>query len=132
MKLSEAIRLGAMLKPQAFDDFTDGIGTCAWGAANEAIGLKADGDPAIPRQWWSLCNPPSEACPECGIEFHNCCDAKDFDACDCEDQCAPVSDVIVHLNDDHQWTREQIADWVSTIEAAHDQAPAPVHEAVTA
>jgi hypothetical protein len=22
----------------------------------------------------------------------------------------------VHLNDDHRWTREQIADWVQTIE----------------
>ena len=42
MKLSEAIRLGAMLRMQAFGDFTDGIGSCAWGAANEASGRDID------------------------------------------------------------------------------------------
>ena len=36
MRLSEAIRLGSMLKPQAFDAFFDGVGTCANGAARDA------------------------------------------------------------------------------------------------
>lgn len=36
MKLSEAIRLGAMLKPQAFGADIEGDSTCAIGAAIEA------------------------------------------------------------------------------------------------
>ena len=38
MRLSEAIRLGAMLKPQAFARFFDGHGTCVFGAAADAVG----------------------------------------------------------------------------------------------
>lgn len=38
MKLSEAIKLGAMNGPQAFDAYTDGVGTCALGAALKAVG----------------------------------------------------------------------------------------------
>jgi hypothetical protein len=51
MTLSEAIRLGAMLKPQAFGDYTDGRGTCAWGAASEAAGRDVD-DNDIPDEWF--------------------------------------------------------------------------------
>lgn len=42
MQLSEAIRLGAMLKPQIRCGFFDGQGTCAVGAAADAIGRLDD------------------------------------------------------------------------------------------
>jgi hypothetical protein len=29
--------------------------------------------------------------------------------------------LIFHLNDHHHWTREQIADWVETIERAQEE-----------
>lgn len=29
----------------------------------------------------------------------------------------PLGDVIIHLNDNHKWSREQIADWLETLDA---------------
>lgn len=29
---------------------------------------------------------------------------------------APVWELVMHLNDYHEWTREEIADWVDTLE----------------
>jgi hypothetical protein len=103
MKLSEAIRLGAMMRPQAFSCYTDGIGTCVWGAANEAIGLPANHGFFETEGEWSVADQASR-CPiaKCVRRFR------------------VVSSIIQHLNDEHRWTREKIADWVETIEAQHD------------
>ena len=106
VKLSEAIRLGAMLKPQAFGDYWADGGSCAIGAACDAAGVMlADihyfesGFEALFRQ----------ACPACGVtpdDKHTCH--------------AGFCNTVVHLNDTHRWTREQIADWVATIEAQQE------------
>ncbi len=40
LKLSEAIRIGARMRPQARHGLFDGVGTCAMGAAAEALGWK--------------------------------------------------------------------------------------------
>jgi hypothetical protein len=42
MRLSEAIRLGSMLKPQQRGGYLDRHGTCALGAASEALGMAPD------------------------------------------------------------------------------------------
>lgn len=101
LKLSEAIRLGAMLKPQAFDALVSGEGgkggSCAIGAAIEAFGIEMDEfacDLLAARVSF-----PVVGCP--------CCLAAGF---------GKKLDVIMHLNDVHRLTREQIADWVATIE----------------
>jgi hypothetical protein len=102
LRLSEAIRLGAMLKPQGFGWFnTDDGGTCAMGAAMQAAGHIRD---------WPVVKKSPAACPACPLvrvsdNTHNATGA-----------------MIVHLNDDHRWTRERIADWVATLEA-QDSAP---------
>lgn len=104
MRLSEAIRLGAMLKPQGFG-FGSGhptaSATCALGSAYEASNC-GDG-------WWNLekCFPivnllPTK-CPSCG------------DA---------MPSMVPHLNDDHRWSRERIADWVELIETSLEPAQA--------
>jgi len=98
MKLSEAIRLGSRIRPQVFNSFAGWIGksdaegriqigTCAFGAAAEAIGIpiydilgKSKVMPALLRA----------AFPE-----------YDRFAAD-----------IVRLNDANHWSREAIADWV--------------------
>ncbi len=106
MKLSEAIRLGAMLRPQAFHTEYDDEGSCAIGAAFEAVGLRSfleaglkdDQDP------WVWSNHTFARCP----------------ACNKRDE---VTSLIQELNDGHRWTREAIADWVEIIENAQ---PAPV------
>lgn len=103
MRLSEAIRLGAMLKPQGFE----GTGsrqcpaTCAYGAALDAI--SRDG---FPSDIWPWIDQTLFQCPAC-------------------DQKHGMY-IIPHLNNDHRWTRERIADWVETLESP---APAPATEA---
>lgn len=114
MRLSEAIRLGAMLKPQAFGDYTDGIGSCAWGAANEAMGRPVDHE-EVDDAWLVMLHPPVAHCPACGIV------ALSTPIDDAEGQGA-IAFLVEHLNDDHRWTREAIADWVETIEQQQEQA----------
>lgn len=121
MKLSIAIRLGAMLRPQIFGTPSDGIGTCAWGAAHEAAGLmKIDGERYYgivqPPEWeWTMKGGPigeSCVCPVCGESTY-------------------IARVMsVHLNDTHKWTREAIADWVQQVEESLE--PAPVSPACEA
>lgn len=106
MKLSEAIRLGSMLRPQAFGAMYENNGSCAYGAAYEAIGARFTSKPAIDIWPW-LAN--TLTCPCCGI-------SEQYGA-------SVISD---HLNDDHKWPRERIADWVATIEP--EESPSVVME----
>jgi hypothetical protein len=117
VRLSEAIRLGAMIRPQAvFLYFRDG-NSCALGAALEATGIAYDdvefaNDDLRMRWLWVFTT--QAACPVCQVG-------------------ARVRQVIPHLNNEHRWTREQIADWVESVEplASPDSAPA-VREAAEA
>lgn len=111
MRLSDAIRVGAMNKPQAFGCMEHAGHTCALGAAFDAVGLlfvSNRGDKAR-------------------LMFPEMCSFVPG-PCDC-DIAGAVECVIVHLNDGHLWTREQIADWVATIEpqeATHEAVHQPV------
>jgi hypothetical protein len=116
LKLSEAIRLGAMMTTQAFGEIETEDGTCALGAAVQAAGCPREmvtdfsrglgtrpippGAQAmliyIPYNWHQLLI-QDEACPECGLR-------------------SPMSRQIPHLNDEHRWTRERIADWIEPFE----------------
>jgi hypothetical protein len=110
MKLSEAMRLGAMLNQQGFISDSDGSSeghraaingerTCALVAAQRAVGH--DGL-SWSRGWTWINDYTRQACPQCGLVQLNAMIA------------------ILHLNDFHRWTREQIADWVETIERAQE------------
>lgn len=98
MRLSEAIRLGSMLKPHGFGFVAlraDHQTSCAFEAAKEASGGKID--ESVDLLWPFLKR--LTVCPECGSkETHG------------------AGIISVHLNDNHRWTRERIADWVETIE----------------
>lgn len=105
MRLSEAIRLGAMLRPQGTKSdsmlwWLDDRRTCALGAALHAQGLREiEGIYAfhlirMAHPWLDVIKP---YCPNCSIQHL-------------------AYEIIYHLNDGHQWTRERIADWVETIE----------------
>lgn len=106
MKLSEAIRLGSMLRPQAFGGLFVANGSCALGAAEEAAGGR-----------WMLLwlDHPSmfAPCPDCQRQIKGL---------------GMDMPTIAHLNDSHSWTRERIADWVATIEPQD----APVEQPVAA
>jgi hypothetical protein len=99
MKLSEAILLGSTLKPQAFgDNFVNG-GSCAFGAAWDAVGDSG----RFPRMLWPWIENPQQ-CPVCH-----------------EWERIGASVISMHLNDTHRWTREQIADWVATVEPSEPE-----------
>jgi hypothetical protein len=114
--LSEAIRLGAMQRPQFFGGALSGtlpdgrVGTCAIGAALEAIGVQLIEFDAInaPAPWSDFVE-QVERCPAVECAKRN-----------------TIAGVAAHLNDFHRWTREAIADWVEQMEAKH--LPAVVQE----
>lgn len=105
MKLSEAIRLGAMLRPQVFGVTADDVGTCALGGALEAIGRGHLKYHDSPTHW-----------PVAGAVVVHPVQGYDH----------VLFGVARSLNDEHRWTREQIADWVETIEQQQDQPATPV------
>lgn len=95
MKLSEAIREGAKRHPQIFGDLynrVDGavVGSCALGAA------------MLMQRSFPLLQSSRVTCPACmDPRIHT-----------------RLDNIITHLNDNHRWTREAIADWVATLEPA--------------
>lgn len=121
LKLSDAIRLGAMLGPQVFGKSFSGTGdggSCALGAADLAIGRTRLLD-AFPWAFKPVKQtvpldliPDDYPCPEDNLTF-----------------------LIAYLNDHKRWTRERIADWVASLEPANppracqtDDAPVPQAE----
>lgn len=114
MRYSEAIRLGAMLKPQGFGmDRDTELTACADDAARLAVGeVPGDNnDEEKPDTVFPICDTPDIVCPflGCGYGGHLVC-------------------VVTHLNDFHCKSRESIAAWVQTIEDAQEPKP-PEHDA---
>lgn len=125
MKLSEAIRLGAMLKPQGAGSGSakpHADATCALGAAIESAGLSYDHDFTSVRERWPFVSAVRLACPlrdertiyQHGMVCHT------FFA-----QSRQLLDLIWHLNDAHGWSRERIADWVESIERQQEPLSQP-------
>ena len=112
MYLSEAIRIGAAIKPQTFGAYSDNVGTCALGAMWDAFRTQ----PAVVQN--RLFNEAfmfaeqemtlKENCPACGLnrKFPN-----------------NQHNLIPHLNDYHKWSREAIADWLETMEVKYGIRP---------
>lgn len=99
LKLSVAIRLGSMLHPQSSHELLTIrggviVGSCALGAAEQAGYVRSD-------------NPIRVTCPACRVWLHG-----------------PLYNLVMHLNDDHRWTRERIADHVEVIENESANEPA--------
>lgn len=94
--LSGGIREGSLLRPQCQILLFKGGRSCAFGAAIEAIYATCEGPPETVRalkRLYPYIN-SSVVCPVC-------------------DERQTFWTVIgEHLNDSHDWTREQIADWL--------------------
>lgn len=133
MRLSEAIRLGGMLHPQCVGKFfgdrertavtpldrsqiretcaLGGAWLVAGGSSHDEVITETRSSPrgfARAGQRVTILDYPAEwmrvlsavvLCPEITCPGHG-----------------PLDGAIQHLNDDHRWTREQIADFVETIE----------------
>jgi hypothetical protein len=92
--LSESIWRGAAMKPQSFRGLFDDGGTCAIGAAMDAIGKCGHMD-------FLTAFPLLDELVECPTYQFT----------------APLHVVIAYLNNSERWSRERIAAWVATIEA---------------
>ena len=106
MRLSEAIRLGAMLSGQArgafFTERNGETATCALGAAANAVGTTEPVLLRLSKHWPILYSVvPSDELPA------------EFTASPSPQR---LAEVIMTLNDVHRWTRTEIADWVSGFE----------------
>lgn len=131
MRLSEAIRLGAMLHPQSFGDLLGGVQadgfdkskirrTCALGAAWVASGRGSEVTIVETDMWTPRGFAPKGAAilrldwpAEWQETFRLSTDCP-------EAGCGGIgtlSGAIQHLNDHHRWTREQIADFVERVES---------------
>lgn len=115
MRLSEAILLGSTLSKQGFGpEALYQEERCAIGAALQALNVQVHhgstcfGYAAIHKEYPELKDlRPSCPAGHCNIAL---------------DHGSNAISVIWHLNDIHEWSRERIAEWVSTIE------PQPVEE----
>jgi hypothetical protein len=111
-ELAGAILAGAKRRPdQAFGDYYRGRNSsCALGAAYEGI--------------YRLPDTPEGVRPQRLDRFFDCLEGV---VRKCPEECKkrlPLGALIVHLNDDHHWTRERIAAWVADpnvdqIESSH-------------
>jgi hypothetical protein len=115
LKLSEAIRLGAMLRPQykggyfGTVDHTSELGSCAMGAALEAAG---PGAPINLEKTFPLITSYVTFTPSPSIGAVR----------------SRLDYIITYLNDDRDWSRERIADWVEVIEREMEARTTPEAE----
>lgn len=125
MKLSEAIRAGAKMRPQAFGVSRDHKGgTCAFGAAWDGVTEFYARAPSRLSEMldngevlYSTEAPcPARGCP--GVEGPHYQDPE------------LATSVMMHLNDYHRWSREAIAEWVETIENSLESKPEPFKDKV--
>lgn len=122
MRLSEAMRKGAKVTSQTFgilwgslfadsDGNTNNGSSCALGVA--LIGAT----PQLNHMYSTTC---SMLWPWTETQKATCPDEK----CKNMQENWPIANVVIHLNDHHRWTREEIADWLekgeNCMEAQHE------------
>lgn len=99
-ELADAMLEGIERRPeQSFGEYYRGRrSSCALGAAYEGIyRIPADADGIRPRRLdllFDCLDNEVRRCPACGQKR------------------LPIGAIIIHLNDFHQWTRQQIAHWL--------------------
>jgi hypothetical protein len=109
MKLSDAIRMNGMMRPQGFggDSISSFEDPCAIGGALQSIGEQVKDNfecYARFKRAWPI------------VRTHSFCPA-------CRDE-RTIEHCIWHINDALCWTRAKIADWVATVEP-QDPEPTP-------
>jgi hypothetical protein len=130
-ELARAIRLGAARRPQCFGSYFDERGgSCALGAAYDGMyemprQARARGE-MVPRNLERLFHCLEDIVKQCpaspAADAAGGLSAEGGVACR---KRLPLGAMIVHLNDDHGWTREQIAEWLSAGAPARPRAARP-------
>ncbi len=100
-ELADYIRAGSTRGPQCFGSYFDEKGgSCALGAVYDAFYH-------LPRQHGKLIPDHLERLFRCLDQVTKRCPHEG-----CKKR-LPLAPMLVHMNDDHLWTREQIADWLT-------------------
>ena len=112
-ELAKAIRLGSLRRPQCFGSYFDERGgSCALGAAYDGMyempREKREPGEIVPRNLERLFHCLEDVVKKCPETIHT----PEASEVQCRKK-LPLGAMIVHLNDDHGWTREQIAEWLS-------------------
>ena len=108
-ELADAILEGAQRRPeQSFGEYFKGRkSSCALGAAYEGLyRLPTEADGIKPRRLdliFDCLDNEVRVCPECAKKR------------------LPLGAIIIHLNDHHHWSREQIATWLRNDAAKHER-----------
>ena len=101
MKLSHAILMNGMMKPQGFgaDSMYSKDAPCALGGALQTVGVQVTVEASYSKLYdiWPWIE-QQHNCPACRVYK------------------SKALHIIYHLNDQHEWTRAQIAEFVATIE----------------
>lgn len=102
--LSQAIRLGATFRPQGFGALFDDDKSCAIGAAGEALGFTKGEHFSTDdiKDRFPMTGALDSFCPMCSQD----------DLMILRSIPRNAIGLVIHLNDQHQWSREQIADWL--------------------
>jgi hypothetical protein len=113
VELAEAILHGAVYRPaQAFGHYFEGRGaSCALGAAYEGMYML-----------------PREAEGVRPVHLERLFDCLEYTLRSCPEGCKKrlaLGAMILHMNDDHQWSRERIAEWVAPPPEAKAEEKAP-------
>lgn len=115
MKLSEAIREKSLIKPQGRgpNALISIDSPSALGGALQSIGLQlrepTEALALVVKNWPFLIKPRFVAVCPCGDVHY---DSGPF--------ASSILVTIHRLNDNHRWTRWEIADWVATVEPQHE------------
>lgn len=106
MRLSDAIRLGSMLKPQGRGPQSiegTAVASCALGAASDALGIASG---TVSRY------------AELSRMYR---DIRGTHPARTSMNAYPAISIVWELNDIYHWSRERIADWVEGLELAQEQ-----------
>lgn len=124
MRLSDAIRMGGLLHPQAFganfDVTFDGAiqSTCAMfgaGLSSGHLAVPIGSLSVFTHAWpWPVLHETVQVPPAIRRYYRDLVGDDNFWPSN-----QTVLEIIVSLNDDLRWTRDQIADWVAEQEIAH-------------
>jgi len=115
MKLSEAILMNGMTKPQGFGaaSFSSASAPCALGGALQSVNRQCARNDINYPITENICNFQTIKDLWLWTEREITCPVLECSDWTCN---VPVSQIIWHLNDQHLWTRAQIAEWVASIE----------------
>lgn len=102
MKLWKAIVKGSKLRPQTFFALKNEFGTCALGAAIDGGGVIGNSMFTLMEKFPLARILQSMPCSNIGCPDPACL--------------GNTMPIIPHLNDDHKWSREAIAEWIKTKE----------------